>query len=131
MDKITCNQLWREWMLGYSEDPQVLHGRAKMSGYSEEDWKTMAEEATEVTESLGNLVRDGVSVKDKIAEDAFDSLIVHCDKWFFETNKKFVFNVALLSSSDEKYTKFFDQFYPGLSKYLSKLLLTYLNKLPD
>jgi len=118
-------------MVGYSEDPRVLAGREKISKYSKEDWETMSEEATEITNSLGELVQNNVSVKSKLAEDRFDSLVAHCDKWFFETDKRSIFNVAVLSSSDEKYIKFFDQFYPGLAKYISKLFMTYINKLPD
>ena len=131
MEKVTCNELWRDWMVCNSDNPLVLHSKEKISKYSKNDWTVMASEATDVTNMLGSLVLNNVPIESKIAEDAFDILIEHCNTWFFITNKEFVLTVAMLCKSERKFLLFFDRFQTGLTEYMNRLLMFYLHKLPN
>ena len=118
-------------MLSSPENPMVISAKQKISKYSKDDWKTMSSEATHLTQMLGELVLYNVPVESKIAESAVDDLIEHFHKWFFPINKFYLSTLAIVCISDYRYSKFFDQFYPGLAKYLHELVSVYIDKVPD
>lgn len=131
MDKVTCNELWREWMLSDPENEMVLLYKEKMSTYSKQDWENMADEATLLTNRLGELVLYNIPIESKLAEDGFDSLMKHFDDWFVKINKDYAKKFAFACHAHSGWVLFFDGFHPGLSKYISKICFRYLEKLPD
>jgi hypothetical protein len=90
----------------------------------------MSKEATFLTKMLGELVMYSVPVESKLAEQAFDTLIEHFNKWFFPITKLYILGLSLHCVNDKRYSQFLDNFYPGLSVYISKLIPAHLNKIP-
>lgn len=129
---ITCTKLWTMWSKSTDRDfsiDLVNQAKARIAKFSKEDWSEMSKEAVEVTNRLADLVKNNIPVDNELAEKAFDDLMDHLDKWFFKPTYAYVSTVALITQDTSKpMHRFFDQFEPGLGKYISKLLLTYSRK---
>jgi hypothetical protein len=128
MENITCNELWREWMLSDPNNHLVVAAKQKISTYSKDDWTTMSAEATYLTEKLGELVKYDIPIESKLAESGFDDLVEHFHKWFFPITKLYIFRLSRLCKTDYKYAQFFNNFYPGLADYLYRLVPIYVYK---
>lgn len=115
-------------MFSSPNDPSVLSCKERLSQYSKDDWKIMSKEATHLTEMLGDLVLYNVPIESKLAELAFDETVRHINEWFFITNQRFLFLLSTASAHDKKCSQFFENFHPGLGKYVSKLCLEYIHK---
>lgn len=130
--EITCSSLWTMWNKSTDRDfsiDLINQAKARIAKFSKEDWLEMSKEAAEVTNRLSHLVKNNISVDSELAEKAFDDLMDHLDKWFFKPTYSYVCTVAILTQDISKPMHlFFDQFEPGLGKYISKLLLTYSRK---
>jgi hypothetical protein len=131
MENVTCKELWRDWMLSSPENPLVIITKEKISKYSRDDWKEMSQEATTLTKTLGELVMYDIPIQSKIAETAFDNLVDHFNKWFFPITKLYILGLSRHCVNDQKYSQFFDNFYPGISNYISRLVPAYLHKVPQ
>jgi hypothetical protein len=124
--EVTCNELWREWMIADYSNPLVIEGKSRITVYSKNDWKTMSDEATDVVNNLGYLVKNNIPVDNDLAKKAFYDLILHLETWFFKPNSFFLFDLAIASGNKEsKYSTFFNQFQPGLADYMLKLIFTH------
>jgi hypothetical protein len=115
-------------MLSAPNDPMVLAAKEKIAKYSKSDWEKMSEDATHMTKMLGELVLYEIPVESKIAEFGFDALVDHFEKWFFTIDKDYLLKLAHASKYYENYSKFFNQFYPGLADYIHKLIPLYVKK---
>jgi len=131
MDKVSCSELWRDWMINSPQDSKVIECKENISKFSKEDWEKMTGEAIEITNNLANLVSSNIPLKDKLSENAFDLFIKHINEWFFIVNKTFIIKLIYSCQNDDKFFQFFDRFHPGLTKHLVKLMMAYLHKLPD
>jgi len=128
MEDIRCLELWKDWMLSDPDNYHVVSAKERMLKYSKDDWAIMSEEATHLTKMLGELVLYNIPVESKLAMRAFDDFVDHFHKWFFPIDRKFIFKLAILCKNDDQYSRFFNQFYPGLGPYISKLSMSHLNK---
>lgn len=125
-----CNSLWMDWMRSFPTDPLVIECKKRIATYSKEDWKLMSSEATYLTEMLGELVKYNIPHESHIAENGFDALVEHFDKWFFPINRIPLLKLAVMSGTNgSAYKAFFDGFYEGLGDYFSKLAMMYLYKI--
>lgn len=131
MEHVSCNELWRLWMINFPDNKQVVQCQENISKFSKDDWAVMALEATELTENLGKLVLNKVPLKSKTSEDCFDEFLLHLKKWFFEVDREWILNFIINCQSMDKMINFFDRFQPGLASHLSKLCIVYLYKLPE
>jgi hypothetical protein len=131
MDKVSCSELWRDWMIDYPQDSKVMDCKESISKFSKDDWVKMSEEATHLVQTLVNLVLNKTPLKDKTSEECFDLFIKHVDEWFFTVNKTFIIKLIHSCQTDEKFLHFFDRFHPGLTKHFMKLMMVYMYKLPD
>jgi len=131
MREITYQSLWNGWTIADTNDPVAILVKEKINEYSKEDWKVISEEAKKIIKSLGELVLHNTPVESKTAETGFDILIEHFKKWFFPINKTYLLKFAYACKHSHAYSKFFDQFYPGLSNYLYKLLPAHAQKVLD
>jgi len=110
-------------------DPLVVACKKRLQEYSKSDWKEMSDEATYMTEMLGELVKFNVPCDSKLAEKSFDELVNHFNKYFFPINKIHLLKLAEMSGTkNSEYQIFFNKFYDGLGDYLCKLVPVYLYK---
>ncbi len=116
-------------MLSDPNNHLVIAAKQKISTYSKEDWKSMSEEATSLTNRLGELVMYNIPIKSKLAESGFEDLVEHFHKWFFPITKEYILRLSCLCKTDYSYAQFFNNFYPGLADYLYRLVPFYLHKL--
>jgi hypothetical protein len=131
MDKVSCSELWRDWMIDYPQDSKVIDCKQNISKFSKDDWTVMSKEAIYLVQTLVDLVLNKTPLKDKASEDCFDLFIKHVDEWFFIVNKTFIIKLIHSCQTDDKFFQFFDRFHPGLTKHFVKLMMVYLHKLPD
>lgn len=123
--EITCNELWRDWMVDNPSNPLVIQGKAKISSYSKDDWAIMVKEATSLVDGLVYLVNNNIEFKSDIARKSFFDLIEHLDKWFFTPTVLYLVGLKDLLEKDGKMRNYYNQFQDGLADYLSKLIYTY------
>lgn len=126
--EVSCKNLWNRWLLMEENDPAVIECKNKLSTYTKDDWQTMAKEAVDMTEMLGELVKYNISPNSHLATLAFYEFRNHFDKWFFNINKEYLIKCAMLSKYDPGYRAFFDQFYPGLGPYMFDLITVNIKK---
>ena len=126
--EISCNFLWVEWSTNDPNSAEVIAAKERISKYTKNDWSDMSIEATEMVNYLGNLVNNNVSINDLKAEKGFDLFVEHFFKWFFPISTKYTLRLSTVIKFDPDYTKFFDQFNPGLANYMNKLLQKYAHK---
>lgn len=117
------------WSKNDPESYLVLAAKERMKDYTKQDWVTMSVEAKELVDELGYLCTNNIDLNDKIAEDAFDMFVIHFYKWFFPIDKKYVLYASTTFKWDPQYVKFFNQWYPDLNLYASKLLEKYAYKM--
>jgi len=80
MEKVNCNELWRGWMDSYPNDEKVVQCKESLSNFSKDDWNSMSAEATNLMQTLVDLVLYSTPLKDKASENCFDLFIKHVDE---------------------------------------------------
>ena len=131
MEKVKCTDLWRELIFEEPNSQNVISCKKRMAEYSKDDWAIMAKEATHMTETLAELVKYDVPVESKLAEYGFDSLVKHLEDWFLKVDRKNAQKFGFVCYNHPRYIMFFDEYHPGLGKYVGKIILRYANKLPE
>jgi hypothetical protein len=127
--EITCNELWRNWMISSPDNPLVIQAKAKISAYSKDDWEIMSNQATEMVHSLGYLVKNNIPVESELARSAFYELIDHLDKWFFTPNIFYLLQLTMVIEKEIKYKIYFNQFQDGLADYMPNLITAYYKEI--
>ena len=127
---IGCAHLWNNWKAHFPDSPLVQEIQARISSYSKSDWEKMIEEAHILNDELGDLIRNNVPISDKRAEQAFDHLREHYDRWFCNFTQAYVRRISPAVALDPDFHEFFNQQAEGLSRYMPRLITYYSYKLP-
>lgn len=122
MLKISCPSLWKDMALAHADDAAVIEIKNRISTFSKDDWKTMAAEATIVTERLAELARYNVPADSSLAMSVFMEFKEHFDKWFYEMDQEGFGIFAMLVRFDKNSNSYFNQFEPGLGNYMFHLI---------
>lgn len=131
MEKVKCTDLWKELIFEEPNSNNVINAKERISRYSKDDWAMMAKEATYMTEMLAELVKYRVPIHSKLAERGFDALVEHLENWFIKVDRKNAEKFGFVCHNHPRYVLFFDQYEPGLGKYLGKVIVRYAKKLPE
>lgn len=121
--EISCNTLWKAWMLSEENSPEVIECKSRISEYTKDDWQIMSKEAKDLSEMLSELVKHSIPIDSHLARLAFNEYVEHFNKWFLNMNKERIVKTAMFCKFDLNSRAFYDQFYPGLGLYLFDLIM--------
>lgn len=127
--KVTCNYLWKQWEKREPNATQVIQGQEKISTYSKSDWQNMVIDAEETVAALSYLIENNIDIKDKRSEMAFEKILNHVRKYFFEPDSEYIKKIYSSLIFDKDYIKFFNQFNAGMSSKIVELIETYPEKI--
>ncbi|MQA09153.1 MAG: MerR family transcriptional regulator [Pseudonocardiaceae bacterium] len=102
----------------------ALEVHEKVKGWSDEKWQAVQRQATEATERLAALMRDGVSPDDPRTIEATDAHYRWiCHHW--TPNKKAYQGLGQLYVDDARFTASIDEVASGLASYMRDAMTAY------
>lgn len=125
---ITCNHLWKKWETMHPNGYQVVMAQEKIRSYSRDDWQEMYDDARQTVEQIARLIQEDTNILDPKSEEAFQKLLDHVRKYFFEPNEDYAKKVYFSILFDKEYRQFFNQFQDGMSNKILELIDTYPEK---
>lgn len=122
MRRISCGELWKEWTVTEESDKTIVElGQERVKNMSAEDWKDMIDSGHKVVEKFRYVSENGFPIDSVPAKEAFDYMMEHVATYFFEPNQYFVKQLSNAVHKNPKYIFFFNQWHPGIYKYLREL----------
>jgi len=126
-DEITCGYLWKKWEKKDPDLYQVIQTKEKLKNYKKDDWKEMTDDAKRVINEIALLIEEDIDINDPRSKNAFQELLNHIEKYFFEPNQDYVHRLENALILDQDYENFFNKFKDGMSIKIIELIKVYSN----
>lgn len=126
-NKITCGYLWKKWEKRDPNCYQVIQAKEKIKNYNKNDWQEMIADAKRVTDIISLLIEENIDINDPRSKEAFQQLLNHIEKYFFEPNQDYIDRLENAMLLDKDYEIFFNKFKDGMSTKIIELIKVYSN----
>lgn len=127
-DEVTCAYLWKKWEKRDPDLSQVIQTQEKLKTYKKNDWKEMSDDARRVINEISLLIEKDIDINDPRSKDAFQELLNHIEKYFFEPDKDYIDRLENAMLLDKDYERFFNKFKNGLATKIRELIKAYPDK---
>ena len=91
--------------------------------YSKDDWKRMGEESRAINQRLAGLFAAGSDPEAPESMDAAEQHRLHIDRWFYSCSHEMHAGLGEMYVADPRFTKFWDDFHPGLAPFVRNAFL--------
>ncbi|MDR9449780.1 MAG: MerR family transcriptional regulator [Acidimicrobiia bacterium] len=105
-------------------DTEAFGESSKRAGrYSRDDWKRVRDEADSVNQRLADLCASGTDPEAAESMEAAEQHRLHIDRWFYPCTHEMHAGLGDMYVLDPRFTKFWDDYQPGLATFVREAFL--------
>ena len=102
----------------WGETEAYAESSKRTARYTKEDWKRMGEESGAINRHLAELFAAGTAPETPEALRAAERHRLHIDRWFYPCSYEIHTGLGEMYVVDPRFTKFWDDFQPGLAVFV-------------
>lgn len=107
----------------WGETEAYAESSKRTARYSKDDWKRMGEESAVINQRLADLYAAGADPEAKESLEAAEQHRMHIDRWFYPCTHEMHAGLGDMYVADPRFTKFWDEFRPGLATFVRDAFL--------
>ena len=107
----------------WGETEAYTESSKRTARYTKDDWKRMGEESGAINQRLADLFAAATDPEAAESMDAAEQHRLHIDKWFYPCSHEMHAGLGEMYLADPRFTKFWDDFQPGLASFVRDAFL--------
>lgn len=107
----------------WGETEAYAESNMRTARYTKDDWKRLGEEAGEINQRLADLFTAGAGAEHEDCMDVAEQHRLHIDHWFYPCSPEMHAGLGEMYVADPRFTKFWDDFQPGLAEFVRDTFL--------
>ena len=107
----------------WGETEAYAESSKRTARYSKDDWKRMKDEADLINRRLADLFAAGTGAEAEESMEAAEQHRLHIDRWFYPCSHEMHAGLGDMYVLDPRFTKFWDDYQPGLAAFVRDAFL--------